>query len=488
MAEQGADVLVVGAGVLGRSVAFALAAAAPGVRVVLAGDVEGAGASRAAGAMLGVLGEVTPASVRTRHGRLRLQLAVEAAAMWPSWHEQVHAAAGASPAGDGFGAGTYMLLNAVSSRLDDAAFTAIMEAGDGYGLPCQEADPREVAGYRPLDNDRALRVLYLPDERFVDARAWLATLDAALAAFPHLTRSGPGTLSAAPAGHYRLTTPEGEFTAPRVLVCAGAWTSRLLAGLDPDLPVVPILAAAGTALSVTAPEPLPTVIRTPNRAYACGLHAVPQQNGSWYVGATSHPALAPTAATTPGALRSLLDAALGQLHHGLPGVELTGVHHGNRPVGLDGHPVIGPTPLEGLWVAGATHRDGLHVSPYLATALAEQLLAPAAPVGEVWPDLLRPWDPRRPLISDYTREQAAVEAAFHHAALAAEARMRPPLTGSWPEALSAAYLRMMEHAYAAMPDGYVPPPDLAPLAYEDTGPQLAKLAAGHLDRHLRATL
>ncbi|MFB6612765.1 hypothetical protein ACFCV9_00830 [Streptomyces sp. NPDC056367] len=140
---------------------------------------------------------------------------------------------------------------------------------------------------------------------------------------------------------------------------------------------------------------------------------------------------------------------------------LTGLHHGNRPLGLDGHPVIGPTTREGLWGAGGTHRDGLHVSPLIATALAQALLAPGGVCHEL-PGELRPWDPCRTLITDLTREQAATETATHHAALAAESRMRPPLTGDWPGTLSEAYLRMMEQAYAAMPDGYVPPPDLAP--------------------------
>ncbi|MFF0476631.1 NAD(P)/FAD-dependent oxidoreductase [Streptomyces sp. NPDC004284] len=484
--ERGVDVLVVGAGVLGRSVAFALAAEAPGIRVVLAGDPVRAGASRAAGAMLGVLGEVTPASLGTHHGRLRLALAVEAARVWPSWRRRVREAAGAGAAVDGWGAGTYMLLNAVSSRLDDAAFAAIAAAADEYGLGCHDADPDDIPGYRPLDNDRALRALYLPGERFLDARTWLATLDAALDTFPGVVRTGPGDLTTTPAGRYRLSTPEGHFTAPRALVCAGAWTTPLLSVLDPDLPVVPVLAAAGTALTVSAPQPLPAVLRTPNRAYACGLHAVPQADGTWYVGATSHPALTPSTATTPGALRSLLDSALGQLHHGMTTVQLTALHHGNRPIGLDGHPVIGPTLREGLWVASGTHRDGLHASPLLATTLAQGLLTPTS-TGRPLPEPLRPWAPCRTLITDLTREQAAAEAAAHHAALAAESRMRPPLSGSWPDALTESYLHMMEQAYTAMPDGYVPPPDLAPLAYENTRPALAKLAAAHLDRHHRST-
>ncbi|WP_314249787.1 hypothetical protein [Streptomyces sp. DSM 40907] len=64
--------------------------------------------------------------------------------------------------------------------------------------------------------------------------------------------------------------------------------------------------------------------------------------------------------------------------------------------------------------------------------------------------------------------------------------MRPPLTGAWPQALADGYADLLDRAYAAMPEGYIPPPDLAPLAYESTGPALAEVAAAHLARHDRA--
>ncbi|MGW6691825.1 FAD-dependent oxidoreductase [Streptomyces sp. NPDC054961] len=452
MVARDVDVLVVGTGVVGRSLAFALAAAEPSVRVVLAGDTStpgpggagGEGASGAAGAMLGVLGEVTDLGMRTRYGRLRIELAVAAARRWPAWRDQVRARAGASaPEQDGYGTGTFMILNAVSSRLDDASFTAVARAAAEHNLSCHDTAAADIPGYRPLDNDRALRAWYMPDEQFLDARAWLATLDAALAAQPQVTRTPAGQLTAAPGSGYRLTTPQGVLRVPRAMVAAGSWTIPILQAIDPDLPVVPVLTAAGTAVTVTAPEAWSAVVRTPNRAYACGLHAVPQADGTLYLGASAHPALARTGQPTAGALRFLLDAALSQLDH---------------------------------------HRDGLHASPLIATLLAAALLAPTDPPTPL-PDPLAAFTPCRALIADLTAKEAAAEAAVHHAALAAEARMRPPLTGAWPQALTDAYAARMENAYAAMPEGYIPPPDVAPLAYEETGPALAELSADDIARH-----
>ncbi|MER7582284.1 FAD-binding oxidoreductase [Kitasatospora sp. NPDC097691] len=468
-----ADVLVIGDGVLGRSIAVALATADPGITVALSGRRR-AGASRAAGAMLGVLGEVTATTTRTPHGRLRLALAVEAAARWPTWRRHVReAAAGRAPARDGYGTGTFVLLNTVSSRIDERSLAAIKAAGREHALPVEETDPADVPGLHPLDNDRPLRALHLPAEAYLDARRWLATLDAALTALPNTTRTPAGWLHT-DGHHYTLHTPTATITAPVLVLAAGAWTTPLLTALDPDLPVLPVVTAEGTALSLTAPAPLTAVLRTPNRAYACGLHAVPQADGSWYVGASAAPALTPGGEPAAAGLRFLLDAALGQLHHRLTTARVRTLHHGNRPVGLDGHPLLGPTARPGLWLATGTHRDGLHASPLIAQELAAAILH-----GRPSP-WLAPWDPGRAPISDWTREEAIEEAAAQHEALAAEARMRPPLTGDWPRLLADAYRRQMADAYAQLPEGFVLPPDLAPLAYEN-GPELAKLIARHLD-------
>ncbi|MEU1289254.1 FAD-binding oxidoreductase [Kitasatospora sp. NPDC005856] len=469
-----ADVLVVGDGVLGRSVAFALATADPGVRVALSGR-RAAGASRAAGAMLGVLGEVTASGLRTPHGRLRLALAVAAAERWPDWRERVRETAGRrAPARDGYGSGTFVLLNAVSSPIDEQSFAAIRTAGRDHALPVEEVEPSVLPGHRPLDNDRALRALHLPAEAYLDSRRWLATLDAALAALPNVDRVPAGRVRTAGPG-YALHTKDATVTAPALVLAAGAWTTPLLDALDPHLPVLPVVAAEGTAVTLTAPAPLTAVLRTPNRAYACGLHTVPQADGTWYVGASAAPALTPGGEPGAGALRFLLDSALGQLHHGLATARVRRLHHGNRPVGLDGHPLLGPTARPGLWIATGTHRDGLHASPLIARELAAAILdgRPSS-----W---LAPWRPDRAPIADWTREAAVEEAVVQHRALAAESRMRPPLTGAWPDALADAYRQQLAAAYARLPDGFVLPPDLAPLAYEH-GPGLAALITRHLGR------
>lgn len=73
----GPDVVVVGDGVLGLSVALALTRAGSRV-VVVRGGPEAPAASRAAGAMLGCFGEVTASGWASPLGRPKVELALQA--------------------------------------------------------------------------------------------------------------------------------------------------------------------------------------------------------------------------------------------------------------------------------------------------------------------------------------------------------------------------------------------------------------------------
>ncbi|MEU7514152.1 FAD-binding oxidoreductase [Streptomyces sp. NPDC042898] len=413
--------------------------------------------------------------MRTRHGELRLGMAVEAAARWPAWREGLRERAGKAAPADGYGAGTYILLNGASGPIDDASFEAMRAAGARYGLPVEDSAVSDIPAYRPLDNDRALRAVFLPQERFLDARRWLQTLDAALRALPNVDRVGAGRLRAHGSA-YELTTRQGTFTAGRVVVAAGAWSSALLERVEPELPVLPVVSAEGTAVTLRPNDPVPPVVlRTPNRAYACGLHAVPQADGTWIPRRFRRPG-------TPPRRRSHRRRAPLPPRRGPRPTAPRPDGRADRPrpprqppVGLDGRPVLGNAGRPGLWVATGTHRDGPHASPLIAQELAAEILHGTP---SPW---LTPWRPGRKPIADSPAADAIEEAATHHAALAAESRMRPPLTGDWPGLLADAYRQLMQQTYARMPDGYVLPPELAPLGYEH-GPALAKLAQGHLDR------
>lgn len=461
------DVLVIGDGVVGRSIAFALADSPQRPTVAMVGR-PGPAASSAAGAMLSVLGELTGNSLRTPAARCRVGLAQQSAALWPGWRDRVRSRAGGRVSDDGYGAGCFVLANTASSELDDESMSVMESFAADNGIPAHRVDPHDIPSYQPFDRDRASHALHLPDEGYLDARAWLANLTAALTALDNATLFQSDQLQPTPTDHgFEVDLGTVRVHADQVVVAAGAWTPGLVAALAPEVDVVPVLAAAGAGVRIRSTPPVNAVVRTPNRAFACGTHLVPQADGGVYLGGTNNVGFAPADAPTMANLHSLIDAAVHQFHHGLAAAEVVQTHFGNRPVALDGHPLLGATSRPGLWVATGTFREGIHISPLIAERVASGVLTGDSGL----PDQFRP---DRPLIADWDLDSAIAEATRHVHALTVEADMRPPITGRWPDWLEEMYQRALREAYATLPDGFVLPPELAPLAYE-RGAELADL-------------
>jgi hypothetical protein len=209
-----------------------------------------------------------------------------------------------------------------------------------------------------------------------------------------------------------------------------------------------------SALVETGDRRLPdSVLRTPNRAFACGLHCVPRQDGVLYLGATNIINQRPRQFPAVGDLQFLLGCAVDQLHTNLCESSLLRVQVGNRPVPADGFPLLGRAGAEGLWLATGTYRDGLHQSPLLARYLADlvegkdgglEMLAGFTPV-------------RRPLATG-SRQQVVHTTVEHMMATGWEYRWN--VIPEWPPRIE----RHLQRHYAAMVDElhpvYTPPAEL----------------------------
>ncbi|MBO7941578.1 FAD-binding oxidoreductase, partial [Streptomyces sp. S9] len=160
----------------------------------------------------------------------------------------------------------------------------------------------------------------------------------------------------------------------------------------------------GTSLLLdTGPREQAHVLRTPNRAFACGLHAVPRGGGRLYVGATNTLFAQPMLRTSPADMFFLLECALDQLDQDLCAAQLVGWQAGNRPVAVDTCPLIGPTSVEGMWLLAGTYRDGLFLSPLLAQHIADRVCGGDGLFAETFAPERRP-------IRLYTPQSARAEA------------------------------------------------------------------------------
>ncbi|MEB3332286.1 MAG: FAD-dependent oxidoreductase [Synechococcaceae cyanobacterium] len=157
----------------------------------------------------------------------------------------------------------------------------------------------------------------------------------------------------------RLRTAEGEEQrrpARAAVLSCGAWSARLL----PQLPVFPV---KGQMLSLQGPrQALSRVIFGP------GTYLVPRSDGLLVVGATSEPEAGFEEGLTPAGQRQLqagLAALLPEAARWPPMERWWGF----RPCTPDEGPLLGPSPLPGLWLATGHHRNGVLLAAVTARLL-----------------------------------------------------------------------------------------------------------------------
>jgi glycine oxidase len=152
---------------------------------------------------------------------------------------------------------------------------------------------------------------------------------------------------------------ERELACERAVLCCGAWSARLL----PQLPVFPV---KGQMLSLQAPMgALERVVFGP------GTYLVPREDGLVVVGATSEPEAGFGEGLTPAGQRQL-EAGLAALLPAAAQWPPMERWWGFRPCTPDEGPLLGPGPLEGLWLATGHHRNGV-----LLAAISAELVAAA---------------------------------------------------------------------------------------------------------------
>ena len=155
-----------------------------------------------------------------------------------------------------------------------------------------------------------------------------------------------------------------ELQAGNAVLCCGAWSAQLL----PQLPIFPV---KGQMLSLLGPrDALPRVIFGP------GTYLVPREDGLLVVGATSEREAGFTEGLTPFGQRQLqagIEALLPQASQWPPMERWWGF----RPCTPDEGPLLGTSPVQGLWLAAGHHRNGV----LLAAITAELLSACLSPEG-----------------------------------------------------------------------------------------------------------
>lgn len=362
------------------------------------------------------------------------------------------------------------MLNAVGlPELDTRNYRAIRDSLVEYGENFEDVDPEAIDWLDAEPTARPLRAMFLPDEHAVNATELVLRLEKAfLAAGGVLIAERAIRVDHAHGRVRGIALESGTvLRTGKTVLAAGAFSQDVLDTVPEQAVRIPRLVSGyGVSALVDTADGTgpPSVIRTPNRAFACGLHVVPRPHGQVYVGATNIISMQPRETPLISDVLFLLDCGNRQVRRGLADSGLRRIQVGNRPVSLDGMPLIGETGLSGLWMMTGTYRDGLTLSPLLAREMAALLLEEEATVD------LEPFRPVRPPVQPAGREEVVEATVQHMLATGYESDWDVPLY--WPATMEH-YLReaYAQRAQDLDPD-FTPPPEL--LAAVRTNPVLEK--------------
>ena len=358
-----ADVAVVGSGIIGATTALRLARA--GHRVAWVTGSHQHTATAASGAMLAVYSEV---SGHQDSSTVELEVDTRQQGL-DRWHPLLDELSVAVAPG----------MHVVARGAADlAGLDAIRAAALKHGGRVEDVDAAAVPGLRPDAGFEAVGALLLPDEASLDSGALLTALRSSTSRLENVEVVADDAVRVDADGVH--TRSSRLVACAQVVLATGVHTNEVLerSGLTGLLP--PLLGGRGVSVLVRAPEPVPGCVRTPNRAFACGLHAVPRADGMTYLGATNRLTTTPEPPLGPqlSELDDLIGGCVRELDRRLRRAEVVSMSVGHRPVTPDRLPLVGRTAEPWLLAATGTWRNGVVLAPLLADLVADEVAEPGA--------------------------------------------------------------------------------------------------------------
>ncbi len=426
MIKQTYDILIAGNGILGLSVAYALALENPFLKIGIVGPANRKGsATLAAGAMLNCFAEVHKLSFKSKYSTDKFLIAREALKLWPSWVAQINTQV--SPLEKiSINPGTFVILNSKAGKREDENYNTILQTAKRYQEVYEEVEPRDIPGFKPIDDSRPLKAVYLPNEGSVNPHQLLTALEKAASLLANVNFIDDIVTDVLIDNNKVTglkTAVNGILHASQVLLATGAYTQKLIEKIPALKNRIPkVFSSAGTSLILKMKDhQFQHVVRTPLRTGACGVHIMPchQKVDKLYLGASSSIRVMPKIKAKTRDLYFLIENSIEQFNHQLRDAEIVRYRVGNRPVTFDTFPLIGKTSIASLWVLTGTYRDGLHDSPLLAASIAQEMLGRP-------PLIAHEFQPERFPIELMTKEETINELVDQYISAGYEHAMRLP--------------------------------------------------------------
>ena len=357
MSQRKSEILVVGGGVIGLSVAWHLGKQGRTVTVLDAG--EPGQASSAAAGMLAPLAEAAAPDPF-------LSLALDSLGRYPAFVDALREQSGQEL--DICGPG---MLRVARTDDEEAVLCRAMDWQPALGLPLHRLTGTEVRRLEPCAAPDIQAAIISPAERYIEPHRLLSALS--LACRHHgvqLLTQRAICVEMMSSRVIAARTATDVFTAEILIVAGGAWSPTLGQWLGMDIPVTPL---RGQILAL-GPQ-LPRILQ--HTLYTHGAYLVPRSDGRIVAGATEEWAGFQSQTTPAGIAGLRADAA--RLVPSLADWPLHSAWAGLRPVSADGLPLLGRVPgWDNVHVAAGHGRNGILLAPITGALLANSILHDAA--------------------------------------------------------------------------------------------------------------
>lgn len=354
------DVLIVGGGVIGLSVAYH--AARRGARVtLLESEKIGAGASGAAAGMLN-------AQAETHEPDSFLDLQLRSRALHRSLGVALYEETGLDP--EYVFSGT---LRVARTAAFEESLAQTYRWQRDRGLSAKWLDGEEARELEPAISPNARAALYLPEDGQVNSRRLVRAL-ALAASHRGVEIAEASSVTGLMSKHGKVNgvrTARGEIPAGAVVLAGGVECARLCEDLGLRLPLHPV---KGETLAVEAmPAPVSANV------WDEGCYLVPKRDGRLIVGATEEPGIWDRRPTLGGMAR--LAGAAKELVPALARSPVTDLWGGLRPGTPSGWPVLGPVGgIGSLLLATGHYRNGILLSAVTGETISALALGEEPPL------------------------------------------------------------------------------------------------------------
>lgn len=347
------DVLVIGGGVNGCSIAYQLAKRNHKV-AVLEKERVGAEASSAAAGMLG-------AQVEFKEDSPFFEFACESRNMFQELAPELEHLSGVSVSYVKNG-----MIKLAKSEQDAIELQKVAELQRTAGERVEWLDHSEISRREPALRGNLTGAMAVPDDGQVMAgqltKAFARSAALLGVEFKEFTRVKKLLLTNGKATG--VSSSEGDFYANNIVIAGGAWSADILP-TDFDFPqLTPV---KGECIAVRPDKP---VIR--HTIHTEDLYLVPKPDGHIIIGATECRGSFDKRVKMES-VRYLTEKAC-QLVPELAQAELENMWAGVRPQSFDGLPYLGDfTEIEGLWLAAGHYRNGILLSSLTGTWMADRI-------------------------------------------------------------------------------------------------------------------